>query len=213
MGESADMSSDTNEVLTIGHSVLSLEHFVALLRTVRVTAIADVRTAPYSRRNPQFTREALSEELRSNGFSYVFLGKELGGRPSDQTFYCNGVADYEKMATTNEFYEGLDRIVDGTKKYRVALMCSERDPLDCHRCLLVGRALAQRGTRVGHILHGGKVVSHTEIEEALLKLSGRSTDDLFAPRSERLAKAYRERAQKVAFVDAKAGPKGPIAAE
>ena len=178
-----------------------------------MTAIADVRTAPYSRRNPQFNREALSEELRSNGFSYVFLGKELGGRPSQPRFYCNGVADYEKMAQTNEFNEGLDRVVNGMKKYRVALMCSERDPLDCHRCLLVGRALAQRGIRVRHILHEGKVVSHTVIEDALLKLSGRSTDDLFAPRSEQLAKAYRERAQKVAFVEPKADPKGSIAAE
>jgi uncharacterized protein (DUF488 family) len=213
IGESIYMSSDANEVLTVGHSALSLEHFVALLRNARVTAIADVRTAPYSRRNPQFNREALSKKLRSNGFSYVFLGRELGGRPREPSFYCNGVADYEKMAQTNEFNEGLDRIVKGTKKYRVALMCSERDPLDCHRCLLVGRALAQRDLRVGHILHDGEVVSHTEIEDALLKLSGSSTDDLFSPRSEQLAKAYRERAQKVAFIEPKADPKGAIAAE
>jgi uncharacterized protein (DUF488 family) len=213
IGEIAYMSSNANEVLTIGHSAYSWEHFVALLRSARVTAVADVRSSPYSRRNPHFNRDALSEELRSNGFSYVFLGKELGGRPSEPRFYCNGVADYEKMAQTTEFSKGLDRIIEGTKKYRVALMCSERDPTDCHRCLLVGRALAQRGVRVSHILDLGKVVSHAEIEDGLLKLSGRSTDDLFAPRAERLATAYRERAQKVAFAEPKPDPKGPMAAE
>jgi uncharacterized protein (DUF488 family) len=87
------------------------------------------------------------------------------------------MADYEKMAQASEFGNGLDRIIEGAKKYRVALMCSERDPLDCHRCLLVGRALAQRGVRVNHILDDGNVVSHAEIEDKLLELSGRSTDD------------------------------------
>jgi uncharacterized protein (DUF488 family) len=207
------MSSDGNEVLTIGHSAHSWERFVELLRSARVTAVADVRSSPYSRRNPQFNRDDLSEELRSDGFSYVFLGKELGGRPSEPRFYCNGVADYEKMAQTTEFNKGLDRIVEGAKTYRIALMCSERDPLDCHRCLLVGRALAQRGVRVSHILDVGKVMSHAEIEDWLLDLSGRSTDDLFAPRAERLATAYRERAQKVAFAEPKPDPKGPMAAE
>lgn len=207
------MSSDASEVLTIGHSAHSWERFVALLRSARVTAVADVRSSPYSRRNPQFNRGDLSEELRLNGFSYVFLGKELGGRPSEPRFYCNGVADYEKMTQTTEFSKGLDRVVEGTKSYRIALMCSERDPLDCHRCLLVGRALAQRGVRVGHILDVGKIVSHAEIEDWLLKLSGHSADDLFAPRSELLATAYRERAQKVAFAEPKPDPKGPMAAE
>jgi uncharacterized protein (DUF488 family) len=207
------MSSDASEVLTIGHSAHSWERFVALLRSARVTAVADVRSSPYSRRNPQFNRGDLSEELRLNGFSYVFLGKELGGRPSEPRFYCNGVADYEKMAQTTEFSKGLDRVVEGTKSYRIALMCSERDPLDCHRCLLVGRALAQRGVRVGHILDVGKIVSHAEIEDWLLKLSGHSADDFFTPRSKLLATAYRERAQKVAFAEPKPDPKGPMAAE
>src|SRR5206468_13029488 len=103
------------------------------------------------------------------------------------------------------------RVIEGAKKYRVALMCSERDPLDCHRCLLVSRALAQRGVRVSHILDNGNVVSHAEIEAKLLELSGRNTEDFFAPLTERLATAYRERARRVAF--AEPDPGGPIAAE
>jgi uncharacterized protein (DUF488 family) len=95
----------------------------------------------------------------------------------------------------------LDRVIEGSKKYRIALLCSERDPLDCHRCLLVGRALAERGIGVSHILDDGRVVSHAEIEDKLLEITGRNANDLFAPRAERLAAAYRERARKVAFVE------------
>lgn len=205
--------SDALTVFTIGHSTHSWERFVALLRSAKVTAVADVRTSPYSRLYPHFNRDDLREELRLDGISYVFLGKQLGGRPNERKFYCEGVADYEKMAQATEFGKGLDRVIEGAKKYRVALMCSERDPLDCHRCLLVGRALAQRGVRVNHILDNGNVVSQDEIEDKLLELSGRNADDFFAPRAERVAAAYRERVRKVAFAEPQPGPGGPIAAE
>jgi uncharacterized protein (DUF488 family) len=194
------------EILTIGHSTLSYERFSELLRRANVTAIADVRTAPYSRQFPQFNRETLSSELNADGIAYVFLGKELGGRPSDHQFYCDGVADYERMSRTSEFRKGLDRVLEGTKKYRVALMCSERDPLDCHRCLLVGRALSQQGIRVSHMLNDGNVIGHIEIEDKLLEISGRTTEELFASRSQRLTLAYRERARKVAFVEPRPVP-------
>jgi uncharacterized protein (DUF488 family) len=205
--------SDALTVFTIGHSAHSRKYFLALLRTANVTAVADVRTSPYSRLYPHFNRDDLREELRSDGISYVFLGRELGGRPTERRFYCEGVADYEKMAEASEFSKGLKRVIEGAKKYRIALMCSERDPLDCHRCLLVGRALAQRGVRVSHILDNGKLTSQEEIEESLLELSGRNFDDFFAPRPERLAAAYRERARKVAFAEPQPNPGGPIAAE
>ncbi len=207
------MSTAIGEVFTIGHSTHSWDRFVALLRGANVTAIADVRTSPYSRHSPQFSRDSLRADLQLNGISYVFLGKELGGRPSGHRFYCDGVADYEKMAHAPEFTKGLDRVIERAKKYRIALMCSERDPLDCHRCLLVGRALALRGVRVNHILDDGSIVSQNQIEEALLRLAGRDAADLFAPPSERLATAYRARARKVAFAEPQPGSGGPIAAE
>jgi uncharacterized protein (DUF488 family) len=197
-------------VFTIGHSAHSTERFIALLQNADVTAVADVRTSPYSRRYPHFNRDDLREKLRSDGISYVFLGKELGGRPRERRFYCDGMADYERMAQAPEFGNGLDRVIEGAKKYRIALMCSERDPLDCHRCLLVARALAQRGVRVNHILDDGDIVSHSEIEDTLLCLSGGDADDLFAPRPERLASAYRERARKVAFAEPQPAPGGPM---
>src|SRR6185436_9130667 len=101
------MGIETTEVFTIGHSSHSWERFSALLRDAGVTAVADVRTAPYSRRHPQFNRETLREALQSEGIAYVYLGQKLGGRPSAPEFYSEGVADYEKMAQAPAFGDGL----------------------------------------------------------------------------------------------------------
>jgi uncharacterized protein (DUF488 family) len=204
---------NTLEIFTIGHSTLPYERFIALLRHAGVDAVADVRTSPFSRHFPQFNRDNLKSELRLDGVSYVFLGRELGGRPRDQMLYRDGVADYEKMATCEAFGKGLERVVDGAKRYRIALMCSEHDPVDCHRCLLVSRALAKKGVRVSHIMSDGTFASHAQIEDRLLELAGRGSDDLFAPPEERLAAAYRDRARKVAFAEPQPTPQGPFAAE
>jgi len=201
------------EVLTIGHSTLPYERFLALLRRASVTAVADVRTAPYSRLFPHFNRNALREELRQDGVAYVFLGEELGGRPKDKRFFCDGVADYEKMAETEEFAQGLDRVIEGAKKYRIAMMCSEHDPLDCHRCLLVGRALHERGIAVRHILSEGQIVDHQQIEDKLMEMSGKSDIDLFEPPTKRLAAAYRERAMRVAFSEQQGNSQKSVAVE
>jgi uncharacterized protein (DUF488 family) len=166
------------KVLTIGHSTHSYERFVSLLRAFDVTAIADVRTTPSSRHFPHFNEDTLRSELR-----------------------LDGIADYEKMAKTELFASGINRVIEGAKKYCVALMCSEHDPLDCHRCLLVGRALASLGVKLDHIMGNCTLMSQEAIEEKLLNLSGRSSDDLLMTASERLSTAYRDRSLKVAYVE------------
>jgi uncharacterized protein (DUF488 family) len=188
-----------NRVLTIGHSTLSLETFLAMLERARVTAVADVRSSPFSRRVPHFSRNELRVALKARGIKYVFLGKELGGRPRASNLYCDGVANYEKMAQEPDFLKGIERVISGARRHTIALMCSEHNPLDCHRCLLVGRALAEQHLSVGHILNNGRVAAQQEIEEKLLTLSGDATDDLFAAREDRLTKAYRQRAKNVAY--------------
>jgi len=193
------LAGATVEILTIGHSTLPYERFLSLLRQASITAIADVRTAPFSRHFPHFNRDVLRNELRQDDIAYVFLGEELGGRPKGKRFFCDGVADYEQMAKTEAFTRGLDRVIGGAKKYRIAMMCSEHDPMDCHRCLLVGRALHERGASVLHILSGGQIVDHRQIEDKLMEMSGKNDIDLFEPPAKRLAAAYRERAMKVAF--------------
>lgn len=204
---------ESRRVLTIGHSTLSYEQFLALLHDAGVTAIADVRSAPYSRHFRHFNRESLRDELRADKIAYVFLGQELGGRPKDSHFFSHGVADYEKMAMASTFKEGIERVVGGATRHRIALMCSEHDPLDCHRCLLVGRALAERKVSVSHILSDGRQTNHEQIEETLLSISGRAGEDFFAPRDERLAVAYRDRARRVAFMMSSISSRTSIAAE
>ena len=187
-------------ILTIGHSRHSLPRFIALLETARTTSVADVRSAPVSRFSPHFNKRALAVSLDARGIAYVFLGNEFGGRPQQQELFTGGVANYEKMAAAPSFQSGLDQLMLGAEDYRIAVMCSEADPLDCHRCLLVGKALAGAGVEVGHILASGAVMSHSEAEERLLHLADLAEPSLLLPsRDDRLVEAYRARSRKVAY--------------
>jgi uncharacterized protein (DUF488 family) len=188
-----------NRVLTIGHSTLPLETFLAMLERAEVTAVVDVRSSPFSRRAPHFSKDELRAALKERGIKYVFLGKELGGRPRAGNLYCEGVANYEKMAQEPDFLKGMGRVISGAREHTIALMCSEHNPLDCHRCLLVGRALAEQHLSVGHILNNGRIAEQQEIEEKLTTLSGNATDDMFVAREDQLSKAYRKRAKNVAY--------------
>ena len=185
------------DLLTIGHSNLSAERFMALLASAGVTAIADVRSVPFSRWCPWFSGKALAERLAGGRIAYLALGEALGGRPRDSTLYREGIADYEAMAARPEFAAGLARVMDAAARQRVCLLCAEREPLDCHRCLLVGRALCERGMTLGHIRPDGSIESQAALEERLLVLAGGEAD-LFRGRADRLAHAYRCRAQAVA---------------
>ncbi|MPZ38682.1 MAG: DUF488 family protein [Rhizobiales bacterium] len=189
-------SLDKN-LLTIGHSNLPLDQFMTMLKAHNVTAIVDVRSVPFSRRFPWFSSRTLSERLQSKGIAYVMMGETLGGRPANPALYCDGVADYEAMASTTDFHASIDRVIAESARHRPCLMCSEREPLDCHRCLLVSRALAERGCSIGHILGDGSLEPHPATEERLLA-GLRPGDDLFGDRESRLADAYRKRARRSA---------------
>jgi len=195
------MSTSTNSVYTIGHSTHSAEVFLALLRQHGVEAVADVRSSPFSRFNPQFNRELLEQFLKANGIRYVFLGKELGARSEDRSCYLDGRVQYGRLAQTPLFQSGLDRVLQGAAKYRVALMCAEKEPLECHRTLLVARALAERGQPVLHIHADGHLESHEAAMERLLDVTGLPKEDLFRSRQELLAEALARQEQQVAYVD------------
>jgi uncharacterized protein (DUF488 family) len=191
----------TFDLFSIGQSNIDAERFVAMLRQAKVNAIADVRSIPASRRFPWFAKKNLEARLAADGIAYIAMGDTLGGRPRDDSLYCEGVADYEAMAATPEFQSGLNRLIEAASRTRVCMMCAEREPLDCHRCLLVARSLAARGLSVGHILHDGTIEAHEATEQRLLKLYGeRESCDLFASgQHEALTAAYRRRARAVAF--------------
>lgn len=191
----------TNSVYTIGHSTHSAEAFLALLRQHDVEAVADVRSSPFSRFNPQFNREPLEQFLKTNGIRYVFLGKELGARSQDRSCYLDGRVQYGRLAQTPLFQSGLERVLQGAAKYRVALMCAEKEPLECHRTLLVARALAERGQPVLHIHADGHLETHEIALERLLDVTGLPKEDLFRSRQELLAEALARQEKHVAYVD------------
>jgi uncharacterized protein (DUF488 family) len=193
-------------LFSVGHSNHSAEAFVAVLRRAGVTAIADVRSSPYSRRLPQFNREELLATLRTNEIAYVFLGDLLGGRPQSPALYDpDGVVNYERVRQTESFRDGLGRLLAGAERFAIAMMCSEADPLDCHRGLMITPALVEQGVAPGHLRKDGTLETNAELEERLLretKLAGRLEATLFElapPRGEVLAEAYRAMAHKKAF--------------
>ena len=188
-------------VYSIGHSNHPIEAFVGLLRQHGITAIADVRSAPYSRHNPQFNRDELARALESAGIGYVFLGEELGARPKDPSCYRNGRVDFARLAACEAFRRGIERVLRGAEEHRVALMCAEKEPLDCHRTILVCRHLKQQGVSVKHILADGTVEDHRGTEARLLKATGLDLP-LFATDtgdSESLNEAYAQRAEEIAY--------------
>jgi uncharacterized protein (DUF488 family) len=197
------MSARQTRILTIGHSTHSIDAFVALLKQHGVTALADVRSAPFSRFNPQFSKDALERSLRAQGIKYVFLGRELGARSDDRSCYENGRVQYGRLARTDLFRQGLERVRRGAEEHRIALMCAEKEPLECHRTLLVARALDEQGVEVMHILGDGRLESHADAMERLLEVTGLPREDLFRSRAELIAEALKRQEEKVAYVDDK----------
>jgi uncharacterized protein (DUF488 family) len=187
------------ELFTIGHSTHSWEKFLELLRQHRIDAVADVRSSPYSQFNPQFNREPLQLALRQAGISYVFLGEELGARRSEPECYINGRVDYSLIARTPSFIRGLDRLVQGAAKMRIAIMCAEKDPLDCHRCILVSPILKEKGINVQHIHDDGTLESQEQAEGRLAQRFKLAERDFFRSPGEIVAEAYRLQGEKIAY--------------
>lgn len=156
-------------VLTIGHSNRASDAFIKLLRLHDIAVLADVRSVPFSRFNPQFNRETLANSLYDAGIDYMYLGDVLGGRlPSDQgpIDRYNGYAD---LSRTVAFNKGLSSLVDTAANAVTTIMCAEHDPLNCHRTYLVSQALARINVDVAHILKSGQLESHRHVLDRLLK--------------------------------------------
>ncbi len=151
-------------VYTVGHSNQSLEEFLKLLARHQIQVVVDTRSHPYSKYVAQFNREALQASLKQAGFKYLFLGVELGGRPAEKEYFDDeGHVLYYRLAQSRVFLGGIERVEAGSRQYRVALLCSEEDPGVCHRHLLVGRVLAERGHDVQHIRSDGSVQAFADV--------------------------------------------------
>ena len=179
-----------HSVLTIGHSNHAADAFVRLLGAHAVTVLVDVRSAPYSRFHPQFNRAALARTLTAAGIDYVYLGDALGGRPADPGLYEGGRVRYERVARTTAFRDAVEQVAERADRDRLALMCAEREPLACHRTLLVAPALEERGAGVAHILADGALEPHEDTMDRLLARHGLAPrGDLLGSRADAIATA------------------------
>jgi uncharacterized protein (DUF488 family) len=188
-------------ILTIGHSTHSLGEFVRMLQTHGVDAVADVRSSPQSGFNPEFNRDELKNGLAVAGIDYVFLGAELGGRSRWAADYVDGRVDYELLAAKQTFRTGIQRVISGSSQHTIALMCTEKDPLRCHRTLLVGRELERQGCEVVHILADGQLEANYDAMTRLLMTVGLGTPGMFDSREELVEQASRLQSRRIAYVD------------
>jgi uncharacterized protein (DUF488 family) len=212
------------QIFTVGHSNHNIKTFIDLLQKHDITALADVRSRPYSRYLPHFCQAQLKDYLEADKIRYVFLGQELGARPEDQSCYVDGKALYERIAATDLFTEGIRRILKGVKsRHRIALMCAEKDPLTCHRAILVCKNLKEYDLDIQHIKSNGDLESHGELEDRMLvkhgfkqfvkqtELSQLSLFDALSPvqeveeldREDCLMEAYKKQGNEIAYVETK----------
>ena len=193
-------------IYTIGHSNGTIERLIGLLQQHSITAVADVRSQPYSRFNPQFNREVLASSLKRAGLEYVFLGQELGARSDDPACYRGGRAQYSLIAKAEIFQRGIERLLSGAQRFSLAILCAEKEPLVCHRGILISRHLHDRGMVVRHILEDGSVEDHESAVERLLEMHGLRDEHLFHSREERIALAYEKQAGDIQYAREESQP-------
>ena len=197
-------------IFTVGYSGYhqDLRRFLSDLRTHGINVVVDVRTSPYSKYTAEFNRETISAFLKANGLKYVFMGHELGARPRDESCYVNGVVDYDRIRAAGFFQEGLTRIMEGIKKgYTISLMCAEKDPICCHRNILVAHSLSHHGIAIKHLIQlvpGEPAVAEEAVdtESRLLEecdMDQLAQGDFFMTNEERIEKAYRARFKEIAY--------------
>ena len=154
----------SGRVFTIGHGAHTRAALLEELARAQVQYVVDVRSAPYSRHQPEFSKESLERFLSENGVGYVFMGDLLGGRPKDDDCYTDGKVDYTKVRAKGFFRRGIARLLNAYRQgLNVCLLCSEGRPSDCHRAKLVGAALADEGIEVLHLLPDGTRRSQEEV--------------------------------------------------
>ena len=192
---------------TVGHSSHTQEEFLRLLQENDVNCIVDVRSVPASKYAPQFNQDALESFLRHHGMTYYFFGHEFGARRMD-SFNNNGQVDFELAVHTRLFQQGVERLTLLLSNHHVALMCSEANPLECHRFALIARYFHEQGIEVLHILKDASTVCHTTLEQEMVKqyLTARKpqlaeVDELFGTYTseDQLRDAYRLKNKEIGY--------------
>lgn len=173
-------------LLSVGHSNHPIATFLELLKKHDVEVLVDVRSHPYSKFSPHFDGQKLKAVTTSANIRYLYLGKELGGRPDGSRFYTeDGHVLYSLLAESPTFLDGICRLESGARRYKAAILCSEEDPYSCHRRLLIGRVLASHGFILDHIRGDGRIQTEAELQEAEAKQRGEDQPVLFNLQQER----------------------------
>lgn len=193
-------------IYSIGHSNYAIEYFIELLKKYNINYLFDVRSSPYSKRATQFNREILQADLKQAHINYLYMGGKLGGRYANPRLLFEGKkVNFEKVMETSLFIEGIDEIINLIKQgSRMAFMCAEKDPFDCHRFVLVSRALSLKGVEVRHILEDGNYILNSELDKKLLSkyLPDYNQVNLFEKtktKEDAIAEAYRLRNKDIAY--------------
>ena len=195
------------KLYTVGHSNHTQEVFLNLLVAHGINIVVDVRSVPASNHNPQFNQEVISVFLQKHHIDYRFLGRELGARRMD-SINGDGQVDFEQAIHSSLFQQGVDRILPQLANNKVAIMCSEANPLECHRFALVARYFHEHGVEVFHILKDASLVSHQILERQMVANYLRSrkpmlseVDELFGTytKEQQLADAYRLKNKEIGF--------------
>ena len=188
------------KIYTIGSSIHNIHEFISLLKRHKINAVADVRSMPYSRHTPQFNKEVLTNVLKGASVYYLDFSKEFGARREETEAYTNNRVDFSKVVKLPIFLSGVERINAGILKgYNIALLCTEKDPLDCHRFSLVSRALTNKLIiNIDHILFNGELVSQHDLESKMLHDFGLE-NDLFDDYKTQLENAYENAGNKISY--------------
>jgi uncharacterized protein (DUF488 family) len=204
------VAASTASLFTVGHSTHPIDRFVGLLQRHGIQILADVRSTPFSRFNPQFNRANLARSLELAGIRYEFLGEALGARSTDPACFENGRVSYARLAMSPAFRRGLEQLRSEMSAGRVAMMCAEREPLDCHRTILVGRELEKQGVAVTHILADGSLEENRHAIGRLIEHLGLPADDLFSNASALANAAYDAQGGRISYAPkaAKTTPAG-----
>jgi len=184
---------------TIGYSNHPIQVFIGYLKKYSIETIIDVRSQPYSRFNPMFCHDKLRQVFARHDVEYKFFGKHLGGRTQDPEYYRNGRVDYNLLSRSANFQQGLKLLISEIASATGCLMCAEKDPLSCHRTILICRRLRGQKIDIHHILPDGSVELHSDLEKRLVKTLKLSQLELFEGEDGIVERAYELQGQIIAY--------------
>lgn len=194
-------------LFSIGHSQHKIDYFLSMLKKHRIDYILDVRSVPYSQYAMDYNKENIKNILEKNGIGYAFMGNFFGARPKNSSLYFpNGYLNFERVENSVEFKMGFDNVVKGVKNgYRIAFMCTEKDPIECHRAILVSYAFYKAGYSIKHIMSDNTIQTQQDINKRLLDMYYPDRNQLSLFESDNLSEeqylvqAYKKQNEKIGY--------------